>query len=608
MKLTSTWCSIPHTTYRGICNDKKTEGFFRILADYNHFLALALCFLGQADAQCTVDSDCGTCEKCVASVCEFQTTSEDTKNECSDVAACLTGYCDGAGACDFEPANTECRASAGICDIAENCTGSGASCPADGFEPATTECRTSTGQCDPAENCTGSSADCPADTKSTAECRASTGVCDIAESCDGINNDCPADQFEPVTTVCRAAAGECDDAEYCNGSTVDCPADDFKTAGMPCTDDGNECTDDECDGAGNCAHPDNTASCDDGDFCNGPDTCSGGSCSVNPGDPCASDPHHPHCNEGNEKCDCWMDGECEDSLWCNGDDFCGVGSGTCYHLDPPCESLPSVCDEVQDLCVIQWAIVYQGSSDNDYATSIQQTFDQYEDPDGYIVVGHTKSFGAGEGDIWVLKLDSNGEINNCDIIGNSDATIFDTSVSVDDLDMGIYPRSTNDSDTSITPQGSSAGELNVCYPDSNDPDGDGIQFDQDNCWYVFNPDQEDNGGSCEGIPTPYFEDPHCGNACECQLCQEYLEQYQICLTKQSAGRELDYEACKGYTDQGSCEGANCTWNDKSPPAGAGKCVLDICLTGVLSGKAYDDKVTTKDYGVLKAEFGRSGCP
>ena len=43
-------------------------------------LAFSLIFINQADAQtCTLDSDCGTCEKCVATVCEFQTASEDTK-------------------------------------------------------------------------------------------------------------------------------------------------------------------------------------------------------------------------------------------------------------------------------------------------------------------------------------------------------------------------------------------------------------------------------------------------------------------------------------------------------------------------------------------------
>ncbi|NIO49301.1 MAG: hypothetical protein GTN73_07700 [Candidatus Aminicenantes bacterium] len=52
----------------------------------------------------------------------------------------------------------------------------------------------------------------------------------------------------------------------------------------------------------------------------------------------------------------------------------------------------------------QWAIVY-GERAGDFAYSIQQTADG-----GYIVAGETSSFGAGEGDIWVLKLSSIGSI------------------------------------------------------------------------------------------------------------------------------------------------------------------------------------------------------
>jgi hypothetical protein len=52
----------------------------------------------------------------------------------------------------------------------------------------------------------------------------------------------------------------------------------------------------------------------------------------------------------------------------------------------------------------QWANTYGGSSD-DYAYSIQQTSDG-----GYIVAGYTESFGAGYADVWVLKLDANGNV------------------------------------------------------------------------------------------------------------------------------------------------------------------------------------------------------
>ncbi len=52
----------------------------------------------------------------------------------------------------------------------------------------------------------------------------------------------------------------------------------------------------------------------------------------------------------------------------------------------------------------QWVKTYGGSG-NDRAYSIKPTSDG-----GYVVVGYTESFGAGERDIWVLKLDLGGDI------------------------------------------------------------------------------------------------------------------------------------------------------------------------------------------------------
>jgi hypothetical protein len=53
---------------------------------------------------------------------------------------------------------------------------------------------------------------------------------------------------------------------------------------------------------------------------------------------------------------------------------------------------------------IDWQKAY-GGADDDVARSIQQTSDG-----GFIVAGETKSFGAGDVDIWVLKLDANGGV------------------------------------------------------------------------------------------------------------------------------------------------------------------------------------------------------
>jgi hypothetical protein len=53
---------------------------------------------------------------------------------------------------------------------------------------------------------------------------------------------------------------------------------------------------------------------------------------------------------------------------------------------------------------VQWQKTYGGPLD-DFANSIRQTSDG-----GYAVTGYTNSFGAGHSDAWVLKLDDNGSV------------------------------------------------------------------------------------------------------------------------------------------------------------------------------------------------------
>ncbi|MBW1879590.1 MAG: hypothetical protein JRJ84_14605, partial [Deltaproteobacteria bacterium] len=163
----------------------------------------------------------------------------------------------------FEPATTECRASAGDCDIAETCPGTGPACPADGFEPLGTACGDPGDTvCDDPDSCDAVGS-CQANYEPpTTLCRAAVDVCDAPDYCDGASAACPAD--EKLTTECRPSEHVCDAAEMCNGVSDDCGRD-MPANGLPCPD-GDLCNGDEVCVSWTCtAGP--PCGCDDGDSC-----------------------------------------------------------------------------------------------------------------------------------------------------------------------------------------------------------------------------------------------------------------------------------------------------------------------------------------------------
>ena len=121
--------------------------------------------------------------------------------------------------------------------------------------------------------------------------------------------------------------------------------------------------------------------CNDQEFCNGTDSCSGGACTVHTGDPCTGGFECNNvCDELHNRCavaagtSCTDDGEvctddvcdglgmcthpgnyfvpCDDGLFCDGDDYCY--GGTCsYHTGDPCSfsECNDLCDEISVSCL-----------------------------------------------------------------------------------------------------------------------------------------------------------------------------------------------------------------------------------------------------------------
>lgn len=317
---------------------------------------------------CSLTSDCqsgicvdGVCcdTACGGGAADCQACSiaagASTNGTCGPIVAgtecrASAGTCDVAEACDgssptcpvngFAAATTECRASGGDCDEAETCTGASATCPIDKFLPSTTQCRASSDVCDVAEDCTGAAATCPNDAvaSSATVCRAADGDCDVAENCNGTATACPVDGFAPSTTTCRAADGLCDAEETCSGSGADCPTDEVAPAGTSCREANGDCdVEDFCDGAStdceNEGEPANTpcGPAPMGD-CDAQDTCEGGPGNTNSCTDWVLDETNT-CRESAGPCD--VEEKCALAYDCPDDDF--ASGAVCREAATECD-------------------------------------------------------------------------------------------------------------------------------------------------------------------------------------------------------------------------------------------------------------------------------
>ncbi len=106
---------------------------------------------------------------------------------------------------------------------------------------------------------------------------------------------------------------------------------------------------------------------------------------------------------------------------------------------------------------VDWQKAY-GGYDDDVAHSIQQTADG-----SYIVAGYAESFGAGSGDFWVLRLDTNGEISECNAMGTSSATVNNTTATIINTPVSGTNTIASLQTSTATPLNTNATVEEVCY-------------------------------------------------------------------------------------------------------------------------------------------------
>ena len=313
------------------------------------------------EPDCTVDADCDNGFFCDgAETCDAATGTcqSGTPPDCDDGVGCTVDTCDEVNdACVNMPDDASCDDN-NVCNGSETC------------DPVN-DCQAGTPlDCDDGNLCTTDSCD------PLTGCANDPVVCPEGEQCDpGRPDECV---IPPECTV----DADCDDGMFCNGAeTCDTATGTCQSGTPPDCDDGVGCTVDTCDEVNDaCVNTPDDASCDDGDVCNGFETCDpvndcqqGEPLVCDDGNLCTTDgcdsvagcanvpvecPAGEQCDPGTGECvtppECTGDADCDDGMFCNGAEICDA-TGTCQpgtpvDCDDGVDCTVDTCDEVADEC------------------------------------------------------------------------------------------------------------------------------------------------------------------------------------------------------------------------------------------------------------------
>jgi len=247
--------------------------------------------------------------------CSGGSCRSSTPKNCADGNPCTDDVCNpSTGACSNPPNSAPCN-DGNLCTVNDACAGGscqpGAAriCP-----PDTNGCTDAA--CDPAGGCTQRPS--PDGTR-----------CKTAVGC--VRGTCAAGACEPASDCfCDDAADCVDDGDVCNGTESCTGGECVLGAPLACTADDDPCTQAACDpvtGCGQTPAPDGTQCETEGGCTVG--TCAAGACTLG------------------ASCRCTVDGECNDGNVCNGTETCDVAAGACR------AGLPLECNSDANTCTAE---------------------------------------------------------------------------------------------------------------------------------------------------------------------------------------------------------------------------------------------------------------
>ncbi len=319
----------------------------------------------EATGDCVFTNNTAPCDDglfCSAGdVCSAGACTAGPGNGCDDGNECTTEICDEeTDGCTFENVGNGTACDDGqFCTLGDVCTDGACAgptprdcdddnvCTKDSCNEGTDECKYSpdnnNGPCDDGSFCTVDDA-----------CH--MGACEGAARDCADQNGCTDDSCNESTDTCDnlSNSAPCDDGNFC--TTNDTCGGGTCSVFSPTCDDSNVCTDDSCnEEADSCSNVNNTAPCEDGNFCTVSDTCAGGTCGSGPARNCSdnNDCTNDSCNETTNVCDNVNNtNACDDGLFCTVNDVCSGGTcgGAARNCSDNNDCTNDVCNDTTDAC------------------------------------------------------------------------------------------------------------------------------------------------------------------------------------------------------------------------------------------------------------------